>query len=128
MNTEQFLKERKALLDKKAIQEAEINKEYTRILNEFKKENSPVQKQKVYELQENGRKRRGFKRIVIYDIDVAVWDADQVMIRAGGWWLDKNNIPTKWDTMTVVGVSNNAVFKLSDDQTAEKHPEANDNN
>ena len=46
------------------------------------------------------------------------------MMRVGGWWLDKENIPTKWDTMTVIGVSNAAKFKLSENQKNENHPEA----
>jgi hypothetical protein len=128
MDTEDFILKRKILLEKKESQNDLINKEYTQILKEFVKENSPVEKFKVYELVENGIKRRGFKRIVIYDIEVAVWDKDVVMIRIGGWWLDKENVPAKWDTMTVVGVSNPAIFKLSENQLAEKHPESNDKN
>lgn len=128
MNTEDFILKRKALLEKKESQNDLINKEYTQILKEFVEENSPVEKHKVYELVKNGIKRRGYKRIVIYSTEVGVWDGDYVHIRVGGWWLDKDNVPTKWDTMTVVGVSNPAIFKLSENQLAEKHPESNDKN
>ena len=128
MTTDLFISERKILLAEKESQLEKINIKYTQILKEFKKANSPVKKYKVYELLKNGRKRRGFNRFVIYDIEVAVWDEDAVMIRTGGWWLDKENFPTKWDTMTVVGVSNPAIFKLSENQEAKKHPDSNDSN
>jgi hypothetical protein len=126
MKTEDFILKRNELLTLKEKHLEVINKEYSEVLKEFIKENSPVEKLKVYELIENGIKRRGFKRIVIYDIEVAVWDNDAVMIRIGGWWLDKENVPTKWDTMTVCGVSNPAIFKLSENQENEKHPDSND--
>ncbi|MDN3673104.1 hypothetical protein QWY99_08595 [Flavobacterium branchiarum] len=128
MKTEDFILKRKALLIKKENQLKIINKDYNEILKLFVKENSLVEKFKVYELVKNGTKRRGFNRIVIYDIEVEVWDKDAVIIRIGGWWLNNENVPTKWDTMTVVGVSNPAIFKLSENQLAEKHPESNDKN
>lgn len=127
MKKEQFIEERKLLLEKKKEQENAVNVEYNRILKEFLSENSPVETHKVYELLKNGRKRRGFKRFVIYKQAVQMWDED-LMITVGGWWLNENNIPSKWDNMTVEGVGNSAIFKLSDDQTANKHPESNDDN
>lgn len=127
MTTEQFTQQRNALLQKKKKQAHAINVEYDRILKEFLKENSPVEEHKVYELLTNGRKRRGFKRYVIYDISVRFWD-ETIMITVGGWWLNEKDVPTKWDNMTVVGVSNFATFKLSENQTNQKHPESNDHN
>ncbi|MNU09540.1 hypothetical protein D3C72_2561730 [compost metagenome] len=56
-----------------------------------------------------------------------MWD-ETLMITVGGWWLNENNTPSKWDNMTVEGVSNPAIFKLSEDQTANDHPESNDSN
>ena len=127
MKTEQFIKERNLLLGRKKEQEEVINIEYSRILKEFINENSPVENHKVYELLKNGRKRRGFKRFIIYEQTVRMWD-ETLMMTVGGWWLNENNIPSKWDNMTVMGVSNPAIFKISDNQIANKHAESNDDN
>lgn len=126
MTEQDFLAKRIALKNKKQAQEKIIDIEYTAVLKEFLDKNSPVQKNIVYELVENGRKRRGFKRIIFYDIDVNVWD-ESIMIIVGGWWLNENNVPTKWDNMTVSGIRNPAIFKPSENQNAEKHPQSNDN-
>lgn len=123
MTEAKFIESRKLLQAKKAELEKQINIEYTKICDDFKNVHSPVEILKVYELKENGRKRMGFKRFVIYSIELRVWD-DTVMITVGGWWLDKESIPTKWDNMTVKGVGNPAVFELSEDQTNHKHPES----
>lgn len=123
-----FLEKRGALLDRKNKLLKEINEEYAQICGEFKNANSPVENLKVYELVENGRKRRGFKRFVIYTQEITVYDEGDIFIRVGGWWLDAVNVPTKWDTMTVIGISNPAVFKLSENQINEKHPYENNEN
>lgn len=122
MKKEQFIEERKLLLERKKEQENAVNVEYSRILEEFLSENSPVETHKVYELLKNGRKRRGFKRFVIYKQVVQMWDED-LMITVGGWWLNENNIPSKWDNMTVEGIGNPAIFELSESQDNELHPE-----
>lgn len=125
MTAEKFIEGRKLLQAKKAELEKQINIEYTKICEDFINVHSPVERLKVYELKENGRKRRGFKRFVIYSIELSVW-GDQVSIIVAGWWLDKESIPTKWDNMIVKGVGNPAVFELSEDQTNHKHPESTD--
>ena len=48
------------------------------------------------------------------------------MITVGGWWLNSENIPTKWDDMTVSGIGNPAVFKVSENQINHKHPDSTD--
>ena len=118
-----FLEQRKKLLDRKEELLKGINEEYTKLVNEFIDKNSPVKKQKVYELVKNGNKRRGFKRFVIYTQELAVYDRTDIFIRVGGWWLNSENIPTKWDTMTVLGVSNSAEFILSENQENFDHPD-----
>lgn len=123
MNLETFTFNRNILLEKKKKNEAELNMLYTKLVEEYIDANSPVEKLKVYELIENGNKRRGFKRFVIYSQDVKIFNVTP-MISVGGWWLNKENIPEKWDSMTVHGVGNPAVFKLSDDQTAYEHSDS----
>jgi hypothetical protein len=127
MNKLQFIEQRNLLLVQKEEQVKAINVEYNRILKEFLKDNSPIEEGKVYELLENGRKRRGFKRFIIYDQTVRMWD-ETLMITIGGWWLNEKDIPTKWDNMTVQGISNPAVFKISENQTALNHPKSNESN
>jgi len=128
MTETRFLEERGALLDRKNKLLKEINEEYNRICDDFKKTNSPVENLKVYELVENGRKRRGLKRFVIYTQEISVYDKGDIFIRVGGWWLDAVNVPAKWDTMTVLGVGNPAVFKLSENQINEECPNASNEN
>jgi hypothetical protein len=126
MTEEKFIEGRKLLLDKKAEFEKQVNIEYTELSDIFIKAHSPVERLKVYELKKNGRKRRGYNRFVIYSIVLRVWD-ETVMITVGGWWLDKESIPTKWDNMTVLGVGNPAIFELAEDQTNYDHPDKNSN-
>lgn len=124
MKKTEFLKERKALNKKLDAFKKQINKEYTKITKQYVYANSPVKENKVYELKENGIKRRGFKRFVVYTHDISFFK-DHVSIRASGWWLDAESVPSKWDTMTVTGVCNPAVFVLSENQTNKSHPEKN---
>lgn len=122
MTTKDFIKKRKSLQkDLKGFQK-KINVLYTKISKQYINENSPVKVLKVYELIENGIKRRGYNRFVVYTLDISVF-SDSPSIRAGGWWLNKKNIPEKWDTMSVTGVGNPAVFILSKNQKNEKHPD-----
>lgn len=123
MTDSKFSKERKDLLKIKSEQEKAINIKYTALCDEFILKNSSVKNLEVYELLENGNKRRGFKRFVIYEQQIQVF-CDSPMIKVGGWWLDKENIPKKWDTMTVYGVGNPAIFKISDNQNHLKHPDS----
>jgi hypothetical protein len=122
MVTAEFLFQRSELLKKKEEHLKIINEIYTKIVKQFIDENSPVKNHKVYELIKNGKKRRGFKRFIIYTQEVSVFDKTDIFIRVGGWWLDNENTPTKWDTMTVMGVSNSAEFVLSENQINKKHP------
>jgi hypothetical protein len=124
MKESNFLEQRNSLLDKKEAFLNGINKEYTKLVNEFINENSPVENFKVYELIKNGKKRRGFKRFVIYKHNLTVYFKTDIFITVGGWWLDNENTPTKWDTMTVMGVSNSAEFVLSENQINKKHPDS----
>jgi len=123
MTESNFLEQRVSLLDRKEQLLKGINEEYTKLVNEFIDKNSPVKKQKVYELVKNGNKRRGFKRFVIYTQELSVYDKTDIFIRVGGWWLNSENVPTKWDTMTVLGVGNAAEFILSENQENLDHPE-----
>lgn len=126
MTEAKFIESRKLLQAKKAEFEEQINIEYTKICDDFNNAHSPVEILKVYELKENGRKRRGFKRFVVYEIFLRVLLKNSVIITVGGWWLDKDSIPTKWDNMTVYGIGNPAIFELSENQTNHKHPESED--
>jgi hypothetical protein len=124
MTEEKFIESRNLLVAKKAEFEKQINIEYNKICEEFIWAHSPVKRLKVYLLRKNGRPRRGFKRFVIYRIELRVWD-ETVMIIVGGWWLNKESIPTKWDNMTVSGIGNPAIFELAEDQTNYEHPDKN---
>lgn len=124
MVTAEFLFQRSELLKLKEEHLKKINQDYSKIAQQFIDANSPVKNHKVYELIANGKKRRGFKRFVIYTQEVSVFDKKDIFIRVGGWWLDKENTPTKWDTMTVMGVGNAAVFILSENQINKKHPDS----
>jgi hypothetical protein len=123
MQTKDFFKKRNALQNELKKFQKKMDIEYTKIVKEFIKANSPVENLKVYELVENGMKRKGFKRFVIYTQEIQVFDK-MPMIRVGGWWLDANNVPAKWDNMTVFGVCNPAKFLLSENQINEKHPDS----
>lgn len=100
----------------------QLNEDLVVYTRQFLNANCPVEIKGVYELKENGIKRRGFKRFVIYLREVIFFGGDP-MIQVGGWWLDRENVPTKWDTMTVYGISNPALFELSDNQEHELHPD-----
>ena len=125
MQVQEFIKKRKALRSKLETFKKQIDRDYTKVANDFIAANSPVKKLKVYELKENGIRRKGFRRFIIYTQDIEVLN-NSPMIRVGGWWLNDKNVPTKWDTMTVTGVGNPAKFELSKNQKAERHPESTD--
>lgn len=121
METEEFCQKAQQLRDKVADFKNKVDQEeYTPLAEEFIKSNCPYEEGKVYELVKNGVKRRGFTRFVIYIIDVHnltfEGKIEQSMIRCGVWWLNDSNFPTKWDTMVVYGVGNNAEFVLSQNQ------------
>jgi hypothetical protein len=123
MTPKEFKTQRDSLLAKLESYKEQIDKEYTQISRRFTESNCPVEKEKVYELTRNGVKRRGFKRFVIYDIEPRVI-LNSPSIIVGGWWLDKDNVPSKWDNMTVLGAVNSAVFELSGNQETKPHPES----
>jgi len=124
MNEKEFIKQKKALTAKLDAFKKEIDTEYTAILNNYLDENSPVEKLKVYELEPGKRPyRKGFKRFVVYSRDVQFFSGHPI-ISAGGWWLNENHVPTKWDQLTVANISNPTVLVLSSDQTALPHPDA----
>lgn len=117
MTLQQLLKARS--ICKKA--KAKADKVYLKSVDVFCKKYSPVKTGKVYNLVSNGIRRRGYSRIVIYARKVIVFDRN-AMIQIGGWWLDENGVPGKWDQMIVYGVSNPAVFELCGDQVHHPHP------
>jgi hypothetical protein len=125
MTTEVFTEKRLELLQLKKEQMKAVDLDYTDLCNDFILNNSPVKNLEVYELLENGNKRRGFKRFIIYEQEVQTF-GNSPMIKVGGWWLNSDNVPTKWDSMTVFGCGNPAIFKLSDNQTHSKHPDSTD--
>lgn len=129
MDTKQFCTKAQELREKvKNFKENIDKEEYTPLAEEFMKSNCIYEEGKVYELIKNGIKRRGFTRFVIYIINVHTMSfegkIEQAMIRCGVWWLNGENIPSKWDTMVVYGVSNNAEFTLSKNQ---EHVQVKDN-
>lgn len=129
MKVQEFDKQRKALLKEREAAIKSIDKRYNKIVKKFIEAHSPVKEGVVYELVKDGIKRRGFKRFVIYDLDVTSFTSSDrkrshYFIRAAGWWLNEDNVPTKRDDMTVFGVGNPAVFKESDNQEHKPHPEA----
>jgi len=91
------------------------NKEWHPYVEKWEKANIPYQRNKVYELVENGRKRRGYKRFVINTFYANIMDG-KLFYRCAGYWLDEDNVPAKYDTMTVYGVINAAIFTLSENQ------------
>lgn len=114
----QFVKQHAEILKKIDDFKKKINKEvYTPLYKQFIKDNCPYKVGKVYELEKNGIRRRGFTRFVIYGFDACVMFERIAMIDAGGWWLDENSNPTKWDSFNVFGAGNAAIFKLSENQT-----------
>lgn len=123
MEIKEFIKQRKQLKKELELAKDAIDKKYTKIHDDFIEANTEVKKLSVYELVRNGIKRHGFKRFVIYDRSVSTFD-NHAMIQVGGWWLNSENVPTKWDSFTVFGVSNNAVFVLSENQIHLPHPDA----
>lgn len=123
MNQTEFLKRRDELVEKKKAFDTAINNDYTKIVDDFIDEVSPIKLHQVYEPVKDVPRRRGFSRFIVYGQDIQMFDRTP-MIRIGGWWLDENNVPKKWDNMTVYGIGNPAVFKLSENQDREKHPDA----
>ena len=122
----EFLKKRKSLLKRKEKFQEKLDKEYTDYVNAYIDANFPVEKLKVYELEPGKRPyRKGFKRFVIYDRSLQFF-GDCPIMRAGGWWLDEQNVPAKWDTITVGNIANPTIFVLSEDQTALPNPDSKD--
>ncbi len=117
MTTRQLQQLRKRL--KKEISDftKQKNKEWGPALLEWEKANIPYKRNAVYELVKNGTRRRGFKRFLITDFQGKFIDSTGAMFyQACGWWLGYDNVPAKWDTMTIYGVSNRAILQLSGNQ------------
>lgn len=108
-----------------------ISKElYEPVVKSFIKDHILYKVGKVYNLVEGGKRRKGFKRFVIYEIQPQFFFQGRLLIRVCGWWLDdsNNNSPFKWDSMVVYGVGNKAVFKLAENQNTGPVPEYLKNN
>lgn len=124
MTNREFVSERKRLKKELVDFTTKIEKKNAVLVNRYLNDRSPVKENIVYELIEGGKKRRGFTRIIIYAIGIQMFGPNHPTIGAAGWWLDKDNVPTKWDNFVVAGVGNPAVFKQSKDQTYKPHPES----
>lgn len=124
MNQNEFIKAKNELKKELDIYKKAIDEKYTKIHDDFIEANTELKKLSVYELVKNGIKRRGFKRFVIYDRSVSLFGKDHAIIQVGGWWLNSENIPTKWDSFSVFGVSNKAEFILSTNQDHLPHIDA----
>lgn len=120
-STGQFLEVRKYLNRVLQKHKDEINILYTKLVREFERTNTKVRVGKVYEIGE-GRNKRGYVRFVAYTIETSTMGGDWAFIRVGGYWLNKANVPEKWDTLTVYGVGNPSILVLSKNQTALPHP------
>lgn len=128
MDTFDFLQKKNQLLSKKKEVVNAINIEYTALVKQYTDENSPVELFKVYELKKNGNARRGFKRFIPYQFEIETRAyRDVAFIVAWGWWLNKENVPERWDCQTVYGIGNPPILELSENQTALQHPESKDN-
>lgn len=122
MELKQLQQIRKDCLSRIEQVKKDENKKYATAAKKYILKHCPVKQSKVYELLENGIRRKGFRRFVIYEMDLQ-WFVGNPIIHVGGWWLDENNTPSKWDTMTVHGIGNPAIFKLSENQTHNPHPD-----
>ena len=123
MTTKQLLAFRKKLKKEIALFTKNKNKEWGPALKAWEKANITLLRNKVYELVENGIKRRGFKRFLMVTFQGQFIKGDHLIYQCAGWWLDENNTPAKWDNMTIYGVGNKAVFKLSANQKHNKAPQ-----
>ena len=123
MTTKQYLAVKLKFQKKLEAVQKKLSLEFNKFTSLYIKHNCPEKRRTVYECLE-GAKRRGYTRFVVYDIQVQTQAGRFVFIQAGGWWLDKNNVPSRWDSRTVAGVGNPTVFTKSADQTYLPHPES----
>lgn len=119
-----FFSEKKKIERKRDREIKVLAKPYLKLVAKYVKDNTDLKRNKVYELATpNPRKR--YHRIVAYVIE-AYFFGGQPSIRLGGWWLDQNNVPVKWDTLLVGGLVNNPTkLVLSKNQVHKPHPESN---
>lgn len=68
--------------------------------------------------------KRKHKRLVIYQI-IMKWIFNEPMIELVGWYLDKKNIPVKWEGrgLFVYGLKTDYTLKLSENQENKPVPE-----
>lgn len=126
MTDKEFSKEKSILLKKQEKYKKIIDEKYTKLVKKFLAANCVIEKNKVYEIIDRGGNRipRGYKRFVMYHLDVLTMFSNNPWIEVSGWWLDENNIPKTWSNFTIYGISNPTIFKLSEDQTHHPHPES----
>ena len=122
MEESEFIKQRASLRIELEFLKKGIDERYTQMVNSYTEKYSPLEKLKVYEIEKKN-KRRKFERFVVYDLSVSFIGSHPI-ITAGGWWLNNESIPTKWDNFTVHNISNPEIFVLSEDQTANPHPDS----
>lgn len=123
MTTKELHEIRKSLADKQDSFKKEIAIEFGKSVQEYIKERTDIERNKVYTVQSGDRRRNKYKRFVVYAMDVQFFDKHCLII-ASGWWLNADSVPTKWANLTIEGVSNPDFLTLSEDQTNHPHPDA----
>lgn len=99
------------------------SKELQPFLEKFMKDHCPYLKNKVYEPAKGSYKPRGMNRFVVYAHDISFWPGGGVIVYVAGWFLDKDNVPSKWCQYAVGGtLGNPSKLVLSEDQTHLPHP------
>jgi hypothetical protein len=119
MKASEFLDQKRALQDKLQAYKDSINQEWTDLENEYTKEHSPWKIDQVYERTKKGNFK--YTRFVPYVLDTYELGS-KVGVRAGGWWLNGDQVPEKWDTLMITGCTPLPEMQLSNDQNHKPHP------
>jgi hypothetical protein len=113
MTQKEYMAQRQVMLDELEAAKAKINERYNVLAGEYIAEHSPMERLRVYERVEATKHK--YKRFVPYQLDV--FHMSQVAsIRAGGWWLDVDGKPVRWDTLLLTSATPKREYKLSDNQ------------
>lgn len=115
MTRAQFAKARKTLRLK-------YEKECNALARAYFKENVPLKKMVVYEVE--GKQGKGLtNRFVVFIIQVTHYmDVGMFDVKAGVWWLDKENKCAKWETLHGVDNPNGNRYTRSKNQMFIKPP------
>ena len=116
MTDDEFIEKRLAFQEEiKAVQKI-INEKYTILVQEYLDSNCSYELAKVYDIQGKSHPK-GMKRFVVYQRGVETVMGEHPLVRIHGWWLDSDNNPKKWDSLSVDrGIANPAVLTLSENQ------------